>query len=436
MKLSYYYSKIKIILIPFIIYIFVVLTNYFLSYLLGYSSTFNILLIIIFAIPATWVILLPYSSAFIWVQRFLIYLIISIASIIMTIIVLSNFGKIYVANVDSARYMLSALIQSEAAIVAIVITLTLVAVQQASSSYSTRVIDVFKTRNPDFWILLLIYIGSIIYGLSVLINIEELDPTTNISNLGNHIFYAFAFGFFALVALIPYMWNTIDLLKPTRIIYFLSEKITKKKFEDYFSDDFDNKENPILPIIDIIISSLNKYDYDIARVGLKTIADKSVAIFEKAPHHLIEKIIIDDLERVGKLVIDRNDDRTIIEVIKSIEKIGVVLAKSNSDNPAVDSLCKFGTLMARNQIDMISSIVDSLLFIRTAYFKTKVDDNIIDFIFINIEKLLNEAIEQKLEESMNKIIFILMEEISASEFGYLRNKDIYLIESILEKYSP
>ena len=159
-----------------------------------------------------------------------------------------------------------------------------------------------------------------------------------------------------------------------------------------------------------------------------------MAIFEKAPHHLIEKIIIDDLERVGKLVIDRNDDRTIIEVIKSIEKIGVVLAKSNSKNPAVDSLYKFGTLLAINKIDIISYIVDSLLFIRTAYFKTKVDDNIIDFIFINIEKLLNEAIEQKLEESMNKIIFILMEEIYASEYGYLRNKDIDFIESILEKY--
>lgn len=45
-------------------------------------------------------------------------------------------------DVDSARYMLSALVQSEAAIVALVVTLSLVAVQLAAQSYSARVIDV------------------------------------------------------------------------------------------------------------------------------------------------------------------------------------------------------------------------------------------------------------------------------------------------------
>lgn len=51
-------------------------------------------------------------------------------------------------DVDSARYMLSALIQSEAAIVALVVTLSLVAVQLAAQAYSARVIEVFR-RTPD-----------------------------------------------------------------------------------------------------------------------------------------------------------------------------------------------------------------------------------------------------------------------------------------------
>ncbi len=49
--------------------------------------------------------------------------------------------------------MLSALVQGEAAIVALVMTLSLVAVQLAAQSYSARVIEVFK-RAPDLWILM------------------------------------------------------------------------------------------------------------------------------------------------------------------------------------------------------------------------------------------------------------------------------------------
>ena len=46
-------------------------------------------------------------------------------------------------DVNSARLLLSALIQSEATIIALVITLTLVAVQLTSSSFTPRVAKIF-----------------------------------------------------------------------------------------------------------------------------------------------------------------------------------------------------------------------------------------------------------------------------------------------------
>jgi len=82
-------------------------------------------------------------------------------------------------DVDSARYMLSALVQSEAAIVALVVTLSLVAVQLAASSYSARVIEVFR-RTPDLWILMGIYGIAIFYGLGVLKMIERANPILKI----------------------------------------------------------------------------------------------------------------------------------------------------------------------------------------------------------------------------------------------------------------
>lgn len=70
-------------------------------------------------------------------------------------------------DVDSARAFQGALISSEASLLAIVVSLSLVAVQLAASSYSARVIEVFR-KTPDLWILMGIYGIAIFYGLGLL----------------------------------------------------------------------------------------------------------------------------------------------------------------------------------------------------------------------------------------------------------------------------
>ncbi|MBP2029633.1 membrane-associated HD superfamily phosphohydrolase [Methanohalophilus levihalophilus] len=99
---------------------------------------------------------------------------------LVTIVVISTFFLIIarksdeLTSTDSALYMLSALVQSEAAIMAIVVTLSLVAIQHLSTTYSTRVIEFFKDwkTNPDLYILLFTYMLSIIFGLFVIKQIE------------------------------------------------------------------------------------------------------------------------------------------------------------------------------------------------------------------------------------------------------------------------
>ncbi|MCZ7381481.1 MAG: DUF2254 domain-containing protein [Candidatus Methanoperedens sp.] len=147
-------------------------------------------------------------------------------------------------DVDSARYMLSALVQSEAAIVALVVTLSLVAVQLAAQSYSARVIEVFR-RTPDLWILMGIYGIAIFYGLGVLKMIEKANPQVNsLSNLEGHVAFSYYLGVFAFVALGPYIWNTLELLKPSSVIRLLAERITKKNIPlSYFIPHNETKEN-------------------------------------------------------------------------------------------------------------------------------------------------------------------------------------------------
>ena len=108
-----------------------------------------------------------------WPARFFEYILLFLLVVFVVAVIFANFNLFH-TDADSARYMLSALVQSQAAIVAIVITLTLIAVQLTASAYSPRVIDIFK-KNPDLWILLSVYGFSIFYGFIVLKLVEGAE---------------------------------------------------------------------------------------------------------------------------------------------------------------------------------------------------------------------------------------------------------------------
>nr|WAH99903.1 MAG: DUF2254 domain-containing protein [Candidatus Methanoperedens sp.] len=309
--------------------------------------------------------------SYLWIERTLFYLITCIIIIFLSYRILYSFNFLH-TQVDSAQYMISSLIQSEAAIIAILITLTLIAVQQSASSFSTRVIDIFKYGNPDFWIILIIYIGSIIYGLGVLklIGGTGSDPST----LESSIFLSYSIGIFSLIALIPYMWNTLDLLKPLKMIETLSKKISTENMSTavghklidpegnpileaisyIFSTEIKTKsiieaEDPIQPVIDIISRSLINHDYETARQGFeiiqKSINDNIInrgyynrSVFES----ILTKLVI-DLTNFTKLAIKIDEDNLVLKILamfSDIQKITDDLLMSDALNIVAESLRK------------------------------------------------------------------------------------------------
>jgi uncharacterized membrane protein len=115
---------------------------------------------------------------------------------------LISFFNLYPTSLDNERPLISSIIQSQATIISIVITLSLVAIQITASQYSSTIMDYIK-RHPDFWILLTIYTISIFYGFLVLktLNLES-------SFLGNpsdkYISLEFGIAIYSLIVLIPY----------------------------------------------------------------------------------------------------------------------------------------------------------------------------------------------------------------------------------------
>ena len=221
--------------------------------------------------------------------------------------------------------MLSALVQTEAAIIAIVITLSLVAVQLAASSYSARIIKVFR-RNPDLWILIGIYGIAIFFGLSVL----KLIDNFNIYDIGKFVTFAFYLGFYAYVSLIFYILNILNLLKPSTIIKKLCGEITKNNILLAIEDEKISEIDPIQPIIDIVLSSLMKYDIETVRNGLTAIGDRTKFILENEELELEEEfkisvfIIESHLTNMGKIAASRKDVASTIELINSLHKIGMI----------------------------------------------------------------------------------------------------------------
>lgn len=283
-----------------------------------------------------------------WLNRLTLYLLIYNLLIILSIFFFHNFGLFY-NDPDSARYMLSALVQSEAAIIAIVITLSLVAVQLASQSYSARFIDIFK-KTPDLWILVCIYIISMIHGLGVL-KLIEARGFINQFNLENHISFSYFLGIFAFVSLIPYIWNTFNLLKPSTVMKLLSERITNQTILSAIGErkKNGNENDPILPIIDIIRSSLMKYDSETVIDGLNVIRDRYNQLIEnktieKKEKEEISNHIFIHLTRIGNLAMSKEYYSIVVEVSNNLNKCSLIAATQELEESIIIALKFFGII--------------------------------------------------------------------------------------------
>jgi hypothetical protein len=331
-----------------------------------------------------------------------------LAVVILVCCILFHYFNLFHTDAGSARYMLSALVQSQAAIVAIVITLTLIAVQLTASAYSPRVIDIFK-KNPDMWILLGCYGFSIFYGFLVLKLVEgaegEFVSQSAIWSLGivsisfeSCVSLAYWLGTFTFVALFPYMWNIIHLLKPENIIKRLAIEITKDKI-------LNSKEDPVQPVVDIIHGSIMKYDLETTRVGLNTVTDRVLEIICPDDEEKISRHFCNHLTRVGRVAISREDEESTLEVIENFENFAKSAAGKKLESAtreAAKSLGKVGKAAAEKGLEHATTVAAwSLGAVRKAATEKKLGDATNQAVF-SLGKVGKAAAEKKLEDAIKQ----------------------------------
>lgn len=178
--------------------------------------------------------------------------------LILAVVVIWLWPGIRVPIVDAthphALYLLSAIAQSLAAILAIIFTITLVAAQ-LSSRYSHRMLADFFDFQTVLYILLLILAVLLPFGL-----LAEPNPTL--------VKLSLTLAIASLLFLIPYFLRFRDKLKPERIPLELRQKAVRE-LQAY----------PVLEpdtVADIHIFVMNAFvlkDYDTFNVGVKALAD-------------------------------------------------------------------------------------------------------------------------------------------------------------------
>jgi hypothetical protein len=246
---------------------------------------------------------------------------------------------------DSARYLLSALVQSQAAIVAIVVTLTLVAIQLVVSSYSLRAIDFIK-KSPLWWFFTC-YGMSIFYGLFVLGLIQKDIPPSEFIVLHSislefYIYIAYWFGFVTFALLIVYIKEIFNFLESPNIIERLSDRITKEDVVEFIESIEKQKEDqtqptkddPLQPIMDVIHSSIMKYDIATTRIGLKVVTDRTIEIIDSDSQKEISTCFCDHLERVSTLTVNKMDEESTGEVIRNLANFGRLTAEREFESAA------------------------------------------------------------------------------------------------------
>lgn len=234
-------------------------------------------------------------------------------------------------TIDGARFLISALIQSEATIIALVITLTLVAVQLAASSYTPRVANIF-VNSPHMYLLLGIYLISIAYSAILLQLVSGIDgfvPHTM------EVFIAGAYWLtiFLGIALIPYIFYIFDSMNPETFIKRVSLHLNKDAI-------LQQKKNDILNLVfDVTHNSVMKYDISTIRYGLDLVTTRvsdQVSV-QNAPNENSDMVAVycAHLERSARQAIYLHDEVMLGIILDQFENLGIHCATNGLDNPTL-----------------------------------------------------------------------------------------------------
>ena len=253
-----------------------------------------------------------------------------IFSALMLIVIISD--RNIAINEKNSRYLFSALAQSQAAIIAVVVSLTILAVQFVSQTYTPKVSDLFL-RKKLFWFLILVYGSSIIYDLVIL---NSIDKNFTYLRLYNYIGIAGMILSFSL--LILFTKDVIDSLKPEQVIQDLINEIDMGMITAYTAKEKRTERDAVDDHLILLIRVMTKADDISAADGIDMLSDffKKCINKEKGDYpKLVLTYFFGHVEILVNAVFEKKSDIVLRNAISFIGTIGKEATKLNSQNEAI-----------------------------------------------------------------------------------------------------
>lgn len=290
---------------------------------------------------------------------------------------------------DKTYNIIVCLIQIEAAVIAVVISLSLVAVQLAAQTYSARVIEIIR-GNTFFLIIIIAYIITISYGIFIMLYLDN-SRTYGIQNL---VLTLYCFSFLIFMALIPLFLSILNSLMPSKMIDKLAEKITSKNLEPSIDEtkkfrhknhnpikiipkidlinsisikmiptDIKTDQDPIIPIVDIIQASIIKNDFETIKYGFKKINNRLTELLrntkEDSDKEIILSFIFTYLSRIGVLAVEKEDEDVVHELILLMNHFTRIAIDGKFIEPiilSIDSYTKIIRIAIKKELEYSSLI--------------------------------------------------------------------------------
>jgi len=337
---------------------------------------------------------------------------ISVSFLVFALILLFRFaigGSLFGGSVDSARYLLSALAQTQGAIIAIVISLTIVAVQISSQSYSLRITDLLL-RYEFFWFMLFLYGLSIIYDVTLLSRINN----DNIGSLGSEVNASLFIAAIVIWALFPYAKKTIERLRPQTIIRILGKHILSNDRGTFST----NRNEAIFPLFDATKKAVRSDDIATSRDGIGEIERVCCEILAEDLNEEDEKsaasYFCEQYQRTAKIAFAQNDIDSVLEISRSLLQIASNITKKELSKGRADSvisvserLADIGGLAIHHRWeDVLNFVASSLGDLSVACTEWRIPDLYITDADLQGAKILSSDV---IKNTTNDVLHLLME---------------------------
>ena len=219
------------------------------------------------------------------------------------------------ADDKSNQYILSAIFQGLAAILALTITAVLVISQMVASTYSHRAIK-YSFSRCGLYVLIAYYGILMIVSLLMLgyIKYNVLNPSSDsLPSWAIPLIISLTGG--SIVAVGVFVEKSLNSLKPQ--VFF---NVLKKETENIKHESELELDEKLQTFSDIIISSIYKYDVETARMGINALLELYLFFIEKGKKK-IAKNILSHLNMYRIVAQKQELGVTLLEIVRVINKM-------------------------------------------------------------------------------------------------------------------